>query len=117
MGRGLPGSPYTANLRRLGYGDEDLLGDGSDRLVDDLVAWGDEAAVLARVRQQLDAGADHVLVHPLAPDLRTAVDQLERLAPALLELNPAVRIGGGGRYGRLPAATPKAAAREVSAPA
>jgi alkanesulfonate monooxygenase SsuD/methylene tetrahydromethanopterin reductase-like flavin-dependent oxidoreductase (luciferase family) len=87
MGRRLPSSPYTANLRRLGYGDEDLLGDGSDRLVDALIAWGDEAAIVGRVRQQLDAGADHVLVHPLAPDLPSAVDQLERLAPALLELN------------------------------
>jgi alkanesulfonate monooxygenase SsuD/methylene tetrahydromethanopterin reductase-like flavin-dependent oxidoreductase (luciferase family) len=91
MGRRMPTSPYAANLRRLGYGDEDLLGDGSDRLVDALVAWGDEDAVVNRVRQQLDAGADHVLVHPLAPDLRSAVDQLERLAPALLELN---RVNG-----------------------
>jgi hypothetical protein len=42
---------------------------------------------VARVRQRLEAGADHVLVHPLAPDLPSAVDQLERLAPALLEVN------------------------------
>jgi alkanesulfonate monooxygenase SsuD/methylene tetrahydromethanopterin reductase-like flavin-dependent oxidoreductase (luciferase family) len=85
MGRRMPTSPYSANLRRLGYGDEDLLGDGSDRLVDALVAWGGEDAIVSRVRRQLEAGADHVLVHPLAPDLPSAVDQLERLAPALLE--------------------------------
>lgn len=42
--RAWPDSPYNANLRRLGYGDADLSGDGSDRLVDDLVAWGDETA-------------------------------------------------------------------------
>lgn len=80
----IPGSPYTANLRRLGYGERDLADGGSDRLVDAKVAWGDAEMVAAHVRRQLDAGADHVLLHPLAPDLRSAVDVLERLAPALL---------------------------------
>ncbi|MDR0360916.1 MAG: TIGR03620 family F420-dependent LLM class oxidoreductase [bacterium] len=79
-----PDSPYNANLRRLGYGDEDLA--GSERLVSDLVAWGDEEAIAARVREQLEAGADHVLVHPLGSNLAEAVAQLERLAPALTEL-------------------------------
>jgi hypothetical protein len=40
--------------------------------------------IATRIREQLDAGADHVLVHPLARDLRSAVDELEQLAPALL---------------------------------
>ncbi len=31
---------YTSNLRRLGWGDEDLDGGGSDALIDALVAWG-----------------------------------------------------------------------------
>lgn len=85
MGRqGWPDSPYNRNLRRLGYGDEDL--EGSERLVSDMVAWGDERMIAARVREQLDAGADHVLVHPLGSDLTEAVAQLERLAPALTEL-------------------------------
>jgi hypothetical protein len=30
--------------------------------VDDLVVWGDEAAIQARVAAHLDAGADHVAV-------------------------------------------------------
>ena len=37
---GLPN--YTNNLRRLGWGDDDLADGGSDALVDAIVAWGDE---------------------------------------------------------------------------
>ena len=59
---------YVANLRRLGFGEEDLAGGGSDRLIDALVAWGDENAVLARVREHHDAGADHVALQVLTPD-------------------------------------------------
>ena len=41
---GLPN--YTNNLRRLGWGDDDLADGGSDALVDAIVAWGDEAAIV-----------------------------------------------------------------------
>lgn len=53
---------YAKNLTRMGYGDGELTGGGSDRLVDATVAWGDEHAIAARVREHLDAGADHVCV-------------------------------------------------------
>ncbi|MFI0444266.1 TIGR03620 family F420-dependent LLM class oxidoreductase [Actinomadura sp. 6N118] len=76
-------TPYTRNYRRLGYGDDDLADDRSDRLIDATLAWGDEKAIAARLHEHLDAGADHVLLHPLAPDLKSTVDQLERLAPQL----------------------------------
>lgn len=59
---------YTNNLRRLGYGDDDLLNGGSDRLVDAIVAWGGPDDVAARVRAHLDAGADHVCVQVLPAD-------------------------------------------------
>ncbi|CAO5256899.1 LLM class F420-dependent oxidoreductase [Frankia sp. AgKG'84/4] len=59
---------YTNNLRRLGYTDDDLAGGGSDRLVDDLVAWGDIDTVLARVAEHHAAGADHVAVQVLTDD-------------------------------------------------
>jgi probable F420-dependent oxidoreductase len=76
---------YVANLRELGFGDEDLTPDGgSDRLVDAIVGWGDRDAVVARVRAHLDAGADHVAVQPLAADLDGQLAQLRELAPALL---------------------------------
>jgi probable F420-dependent oxidoreductase len=75
---------YANNLRDLGYDEDDLAGEGSDRLVDDVVAWGDERAVAERVRAHLDAGADHVCIQPVATDLRGAVGELERLAPLVL---------------------------------
>jgi probable F420-dependent oxidoreductase len=56
---------YTNNLRRLGYGDEDLAGGGSDRLVDALVAWGDVDAIEGKLKQHRDAGADHVCIQVL----------------------------------------------------
>ncbi|MGE5289078.1 MAG: LLM class F420-dependent oxidoreductase [Micromonosporaceae bacterium] len=59
---------YVANLRRLGFGEEDLAGGGSDKLIDALVAWGDANAVLTRVREHHDAGADHVALQVLTPD-------------------------------------------------
>jgi probable F420-dependent oxidoreductase len=84
-GLAIANSPYTANLRRLGYDDHDFADGGSDRLVDAKIARGDAEMIAAHVRRQFDAGADHVLLHPLGSDLKFAVDVLEHLAPALLE--------------------------------
>jgi probable F420-dependent oxidoreductase len=77
---------YAENLRWLGFDDADLTGGIGDRLVDAVVAWGDETAIRARVQEHLDAGADHVAVQPLAPDRGLGLDQLRALAPALLDL-------------------------------
>jgi len=77
-------TPYTRNYRRLGFTDADLIGDRSDRLIDAMLAWGDPAAVTARLRAHLDAGADQVLVQPYGPDLPSVVDQLQMLAPLTL---------------------------------
>ncbi len=77
---------YTNNVRRLGFTDDDLAGAGSDRLVDTLVAWGDEDTVALRVREHHDAGADHVCIQALTGD-RNALprEAWRRLAPALVE--------------------------------
>lgn len=56
---------YQANLRRLGFGDEDLIPGGSDRLIDATVAWGTLDDVNTRIREHWDAGADHVALHVL----------------------------------------------------
>jgi probable F420-dependent oxidoreductase len=56
---------YTNNLLRIGFTPEDLDGGGSDRLVDGIVAWGDEAAIAGRVQSHRDAGADHVCLQVL----------------------------------------------------
>jgi probable F420-dependent oxidoreductase len=53
---------YANNLRRLGWSDDDIANDGSDRLIDAVVAWGDVDSIVARVKAHLDAGADHVCV-------------------------------------------------------
>jgi len=63
-----------------------VQGQGSDALIDAVVAWGDADRIALRVRQHLDAGADHVCVQMVAEDdLDPCLDELRRLAPALLE--------------------------------
>jgi probable F420-dependent oxidoreductase len=59
---------YQANLRRLGFTDEDFVPGGSDRLIDAVTAWGDVDDVARRVQEHLDAGADHVTLHVLNSD-------------------------------------------------
>lgn len=56
---------YPASFARMGYTGTDLAGI-SDRLVDDLVIWGDADTVSARITQQLRSGADHVILHVLS---------------------------------------------------
>lgn len=78
---GLPN--YQNNLRWLGYGDADFSDGGSDRLVDAIVAWGDEDALRRRIQAHYDAGANHVCIQPLRADGVPGPDLalLERLAP------------------------------------
>lgn len=77
---------YVRNLRNLGFGDDDFAGNGSDRLVDALVAHGDEEAIAARVRAHHDAGADHVCIYVLgaAADENLPLEAWRRLAPVLV---------------------------------
>jgi len=74
---------YQQNLRWLGFGDDDFANGGSDRLVDAIVAWGDEKAIAARIRAHHDAGADHVCIQAFRPDGTPGPDRrlLEALAP------------------------------------
>lgn len=71
---------YTNNLRRLGFGDEDLAVPGSDRLIDAVVAHGTPAEVGAQLTAHLRAGADHVAIQMLGDD---PLGDLLKLAPAL----------------------------------
>jgi len=50
----------VAKFRRLGYSEEDIAHGGSDRLVDDLVFWGDLDAIVKKLHAHVEAGADHV---------------------------------------------------------
>ena len=80
---------YTNNLKRLGFTDDDFSDGGSDRLIDGVIAWGDEAAIARRVQDHFDAGADHVCIQ-VATGVRgvTAfpLEQWRALAPALSAL-------------------------------
>ncbi|MBI1180175.1 MAG: TIGR03620 family F420-dependent LLM class oxidoreductase [Alphaproteobacteria bacterium] len=73
---------YRNNLARLGFAAEEIDTDGgSDRLVDALVAWGDEAALEARIRAHLDAGADQVCIQALSAGGEPDEAALRALAP------------------------------------
>lgn len=78
---------YANNLRRLGWSDEDISNDGSDRMIDAVVAWGDVDAIAARVKAHLDSGADHVCVQLRAESSADpALHGYAELAAALLAL-------------------------------
>ncbi len=65
------GAPnYVNNLLRSGFTQDDVRGDGSDRLVDAIVAWGSPAVIRARIAEHFAAGADHVCIQvvPADPD-------------------------------------------------
>jgi probable F420-dependent oxidoreductase len=83
-----PPRTYVNNWRRLGFDEEDFADGGSNRLVDHVVAWGDEATIAARVQAHLDAGADHVCVQVYTGSERTDLPRAEwrALAPALVGL-------------------------------
>jgi probable F420-dependent oxidoreductase len=76
---------YVNNLRELGFTEDDLTPPGgSDAFVDALVAWGDVDAVVGRVREHLEAGADHVAVQVLPTEKRGVPDEQWRLLAAPL---------------------------------
>lgn len=75
---------YTNNWRRLGFTDDDLAGEGSDRLVDALIALGDANQIGARITEHFDAGADHVCIQLIAPDGVDLLPGFADLAEVLL---------------------------------
>jgi probable F420-dependent oxidoreductase len=56
---------YKANLRRLGFSDEDFSGGGSNRLIDAVIAHGGLDDIAQRIREHFAAGADHLALHVL----------------------------------------------------
>jgi probable F420-dependent oxidoreductase len=74
---------YTSNLRRLGWSEEDLRGNGSDKLTDALVAHGSPAEIAGQLTRHLDAGADHVCLHLITEQGTDPLPGYRALAPAL----------------------------------
>jgi probable F420-dependent oxidoreductase len=72
---------YVENWRRLGFTDADVEGDGSDRLIDSVIVWGDEKAIRTRIEAHVQAGADHVCVQAIGPTGVPDHRLLELLAP------------------------------------
>ena len=75
---------YTANLQRLGFTQEDVAGEGSDRLIDALVVSGDDAEIRRRFEEHHQAGADHVAIQLIAEpgaDLDAGFRRLAGLLP------------------------------------
>jgi probable F420-dependent oxidoreductase len=82
---------YVNNLLALGFDESEVAGDGGDRLVDALYAWGSLDRIATRVAEHLEAGADHVLVQAIVPGMspitrvgRPARPEWRELAGALL---------------------------------
>jgi probable F420-dependent oxidoreductase len=76
---------YAANFRRMGFSDDDV-DQFSDRMVDELVAWGDPETIAARVGEHLAAGADQVALVVLPTDGQPTVpaEQWRQLAKACI---------------------------------
>jgi probable F420-dependent oxidoreductase len=79
---------YRNNWLRIGFTEDDVSGEGSDRFMDGMVAWGTETAIRARIQEHLDAGADQVAIQPVIDhalldkgDVSSIVTTLETLAP------------------------------------
>jgi probable F420-dependent oxidoreductase len=81
---GLPN--YRNNFVRIGFSTDDFENGGSDRLIDAVIAWGDEDAIRRRIQAHWDAGADHVCIQSV-PDNgdianRSSEKIFELLAPS-----------------------------------
>jgi probable F420-dependent oxidoreductase len=73
-------SNYVNNWLRLGFTENDVRKPGSDRLIDAVVAYGTPEAIVKRLNEHLEAGADHVAIQVLGGYNE------ETLLPALREL-------------------------------
>jgi probable F420-dependent oxidoreductase len=56
---------YRNSYLRMGFSAQDVENGGSDKLIDAIVAWGDEKDIRDRIQQHYAAGADHVCIQPL----------------------------------------------------
>jgi len=78
---------YVKNWHRLGFSEKETT-EASDRLVDEVVAWGGTDVIGERVKQHHAAGADHVCLKVLTEDYRIEADppiaEWRKLAEALL---------------------------------
>lgn len=58
----MPLPAYQKEWQKAGFDASDWADGGSDRLIDMIVAWGDESAIRARIDEYEAAGASHIAV-------------------------------------------------------
>jgi probable F420-dependent oxidoreductase len=75
---------YLHSLREMGFGDDDLAGGGSDRLVDALALHGTPEQIAAGLDEHFAAGADHVAIQLLTEPETDPLPDYVTLAGALL---------------------------------
>lgn len=63
---------YRMAYSKLGFTDEDYANDGSDRMIDAIVAWGGPQKIKQRVDEYAAAGASRVVLNPI----RAAADNV-----------------------------------------
>jgi probable F420-dependent oxidoreductase len=83
-------TPFNvAKYRRLGYAEDEIAGGGSDRIVDDMVFWGDLDTIAKKLHAHVEAGADHVAVQVIGvrPG-ESALPWWRELGDALLGQDP-----------------------------
>ena len=83
----MAGAPsYLAMLERAGLSRPADAGGWTEEMLETVVAWGDERALDARVRQLADAGADEVVLWPFvaggdpSASLAATLDTMQELA-------------------------------------
>lgn len=67
LGIYMPLPAYQREWIKWGFEEADWAQGGSDRLIDGLVGWGDEAAIRARIAEHEAAGASHVAISAYNP--------------------------------------------------
>jgi len=74
---------YIRSVKNVGFTDADVADNGSDRLVDAIVAWGTADKIRERIEAHLKAGANHVCILPVRADNQPLPDlkAVEALAP------------------------------------
>ncbi|MEM7093957.1 MAG: TIGR03620 family F420-dependent LLM class oxidoreductase [Actinomycetota bacterium] len=75
---------YVNAWKRMGFTDEEIATQDA-RLVDAIIAWGTPEQIEDRLQAHADAGADHVCIHPLDPEVgqgRPHDAALEMFAPS-----------------------------------
>jgi len=66
----MPLPAYQKEWGNWGFDASDWADGGSDRLIDAIVAWGDESAIRARIAEYEAAGASHIAVSAYNPEAK-----------------------------------------------